>query len=206
MLTMRWETAERPGRLHSLRVPLLRSWIEDCPHAHTTYKDLEDGTHILLCEDCQAAIGDPQPHNWTYAAGDTEDSHVCAECGATEQHFWKEVEGTNTATCTEPGVRTVRCSVCGMEKEEEVEAKGHTTDNLLGYSHRWGHYQKCSACGEEIDRGDHEYAYESRHELGRLHECRICHALARKGLRRYALTIQGSYLPENRVPLRQLRL
>lgn len=147
--------------------------VQDCPHAHMTYKDLEDGTHILLCEDCQAAIGDPLPHNWTYAAGDTEDSHVCAECGAAEQHFWKEVEGTNTATCTEPGVRIVKCSICGMEKEEEVEAKGHTTDN------RWNHtasehYQKCSTCGEEFDRGNHEYTYCEDWDD---YECRICHVL-----------------------------
>lgn len=147
--------------------------VQDCPHAHTTYKDLEDGTHILLCEDCQAAIGDPLPHNWTYAAGDTEDSHVCAECGAEERHFWKEVEGTNTATCTEPGVRIVKCSICGMEKEEEVEAKGHTTDN------RWNHtasehYQKCSTCGEEFDRGNHEYTYSEDWDD---YECRICHVL-----------------------------
>lgn len=148
--------------------------IEDCTHEHTTYKDLEDGTHILFCEDCKTAIGDPQLHNWTYAAGDTEDNHVCAECGATEQHFWKEVEGTNTATCTESGVRTVRCSVCGMEKEEEVEAKGHTTDNMW-VTPPWGHYQKCSVCEEEINRGDHEYVYESGTNWED-YICRICDA------------------------------
>lgn len=148
--------------------------VQDCPHAHMTYKDLEDGTHILLCEDCQAVIGDPLPHNWTYDAGDTEDSHVCAECGAAEQHFWKEVEGSNTATCTEPGVRTVRCSVCGMEKEEEVEAKGHTTDNMW-VTPPWGHYQKCSVCEEEINRGDHEYVYESGTNWED-YICRICDA------------------------------
>lgn len=168
----RWETAEDPDG--SIRyVCRCCGMVQDCPHAHMTYKDLEDGTHILLCEDCQAAIGDPLPHNWTYDAGDTEDSHVCAECGATEQHFWKEVEGTNTATCTEPGVRIVKCSICGMEKEEEVEAKGHTTDN------RWNHtasehYQKCSTCGEEFDRGNHEYTYSEDWDD---YECRICHVL-----------------------------
>ena len=168
----RWETAEDPDG--SVRyVCRCCGMVQDCPHAHTTYKDLEDGTHILLCEDCQAAIGDPLPHNWTYDAGDTEDSHVCAECGATERHFWKEVEGSNTATCTEPGVRTVKCSICGMEKEEEVEAKGHTTDN------RWNHtasehYQKCSTCGEEFDRGNHEYTYSEDWDD---YECRICHVL-----------------------------
>lgn len=167
------ETVENPdGSIHY--VCHCCGLIEDCTHEHTTYKDLEDGTHILFCEDCQTAIGDPQLHNWTYAAGDTEDSHVCAECGATEQHFWKEVEGTNTATCTEPGVRTVRCSVCGMEKEEEVEAKGHTTDNMW-VTPPWGHYQKCSVCEEEINRGDHEYVYESGTNWED-YICRICDA------------------------------
>ena len=147
--------------------------VQDCPHAHMIYKDLEDGTHILLCEDCQAVIGDPLPHNWTYDAGDTEDSHVCAECGAAEQHFWKEVEGTNTATCTEPGVRTVRCSVCGMEKEEEAEAKGHTLDNRWNHT-ALEHYQKCSTCGEEFGRGNHEYTYSEDWDD---YECRICHVL-----------------------------
>lgn len=119
----RWETAEDPDG--SVRyVCRCCGMVQDCPHAHTTYKDLEDGTHILLCEDCQAAIGDPLPHNWTYAAGDTEDNHVCAECGAAEQHFWKEVEGTNTATCTEPGVRIVKCSICGMERKKKPKRRG----------------------------------------------------------------------------------
>lgn len=182
----RWETAEDPdGSIHY--VCRCCGMVQDCPHAHTTYKDLEDGTHILLCEDCQAAIGDPLPHNWTYAAGDTEDSHVCAECGAAEQHFWKEVEGTNTATCTEPGVRIVKCSICGMEKEEEVEAKGHTMDN------RWNntaseHYQKCSTCGEEFGRGSHEYVYEPG--IGwEDYACRICGEL-HEFLCGGALTIQ----------------
>lgn len=167
------ETVENPdGSIHY--VCHCCGLIEDCTHEHTTYKDLEDGTHILFCEDCKTAIGDPQLHNWTYAAGDTEDNHVCAECGATEQHFWKEVEGSNTATCTEPGVRTVRCSVCGMEKEEEVEAKGHTTDNMW-VTPPWGHYQKCSVCEEEINRGDHEYVYESGTNWED-YICRICDA------------------------------
>ena len=168
----RWETAEDPDG--SVRyVCRCCGMVQDCPHAHTTYKDLEDGTHILLCEDCQAAIGDPLPHNWTYAAGDTEDSHVCVECGATEQHFWKEVEGTNTATCTEPGVRIVKCSICGMEKEEEAEAKGHTLDNRWNHT-ALEHYQKCSTCGEEFDRGNHEYTYSEDWDE---YECRICHVL-----------------------------
>ncbi len=180
------ETVENPdGSIHY--VCHCCGLIEDCTHEHTTYKDLEDGTHILFCEDCQTAIGDPLPHNWTYDAGDTEDNHVCAECGAAEQHFWKEVEGTNTATCTEPGVRTVRCSVCGMEKEEEAEAKGHTLDNRWNHT-ALEHYQKCSTCGEEFGHGSHEYVYEPG--IGwEDYACRICGEL-HEFLCGGALTIQ----------------
>ena len=148
--------------------------IQDCTHEHTVYKDLEDGTHILFCTDCQTPIGDPQSHNWTHTAEDTEDAHVCAECGATERHFWKEVEGSNTATCTEPGVRTVKCSVCGMEKEEQVEAKGHTTDNRWNYTAS-EHYQKCSTCGDEFNHGGHEYVY-TRGTDWEDYLCSICDA------------------------------
>ena len=171
-ISHRWETVEDPdGAVH--RVCHCCGLVEDCAHEHTIYKDLEDGTHIRFCEDCKTAIGDPMNHNWTYTAEDAEDSHVCPDCGAAERHLWKEVEGTNTATCTEPGVRKVRCDVCGMEKEEEVPAKGHTLDN------RWNntaaeHWQKCSTCGEEVSRAPHEYAYNADWDD---FECRICNVL-----------------------------
>lgn len=145
--------------------------IEDCTHEHTTYKDLGDGTHVLFCEDCKTAVGDPQSHNWTYAAENTEDNHVCTECGAVENHFWKEADGSNTATCTEPGVRRVTCSVCGMEREEEAPAKGHTLDNRWNYT-ALDHYQRCSTCGEALNHGSHEYEADFGD-----YACRICNAI-----------------------------
>ena len=164
------ETVEDPdGSVH--HICHCCGLIEDCAHEHTTYKDLEDGTHVLYCEDCKTAIGDPQSHNWTYAAENIEDNHVCTECGALEQHFWKEVEGTNTATCTEPGIRRLTCSVCGMEKEGQTEAKGHTLDNRWNYT-ALEHYQKCSTCGAETARGAHDYEAGWGDFV-----CRVCDAI-----------------------------
>ena len=60
-----------------------------------------------------------------------------------------------------------------MEKEEEAEAKGHTLDNRWNHT-ALEHYQKCSTCGEEFGRGNHEYTYSEDWDD---YECRICHVL-----------------------------
>lgn len=130
--------------------------VEDCAHEHIIYKDLGDDTHIQFCEDCRTTIGDPEPHIWV----GEEEAHVCQSCGLAESHSWKEVEGSNTATCTEPGVRTVLCIYCEMVRQEETPAKGHVLNNRWNHT-KTEHYQKCSVCKEVIDesRGTHAYVY-----------------------------------------------
>ncbi len=81
--------------------------------------------------------------------------HTCSahpDCGVKldlEKHSWQEI--SNTATCTEDGILTYECSVCGKPKEEVVSAahlygeliaqtnKTCTTDGMLA------HYQ-CTRC------------------------------------------------------------
>lgn len=130
---------------------------EDCAHEHMTYLDLEDGTHIRFCEDCRTTIGDPEEHTWEC----DNESHTCSACGASEVHNWREVTGSNTATCTEPGIRTLYCTVCNLVKEEESPPKGHTLNNRWNHT-ATEHYQKCSTCGETIaeSRGTHQYEYD----------------------------------------------
>lgn len=130
--------------------------IEACAHANAQYMDLGDGTHVRFCDDCRTAIGDPAEHSWEHA----ENTHACTACGASEDHKWKEAEGSNTATCTEPGVRTVYCQVCGMVKEEASPPKGHTLNSRWNHT-RTEHYQKCSVCQETIPQsvGQHRYEY-----------------------------------------------
>lgn len=144
--------------------------IEDCAHEHTTWKDLEDGTHVQYCEDCCQAIGDPQEHTWSTG---TDTAHTCTQCGAGETHIWKEVEGSNTATCTEKGVKVMCCAICGMEVQTEAEAKGHTYDSTWYYTDA-NHYRKCSACGEEVSRGTHSYVYSDEWDD---YACQICGVL-----------------------------
>ena len=152
--------------------------VEDCAHAHMIYTDLGDGTHIQYCNDCKKEIGDPSEHGWAYTGENANTRHSCEECGATEEHNWKEVEGSNTATCTESGVRSVRCVVCNMIREEEVGPKGHTLDNQWQVTAA-EHYEKCSTCGVIANQGRHQYKYITYTENGvqkETFECQICSA------------------------------
>lgn len=132
--------------------------IEACAHQNAVYTDLGDGTHVRFCNDCRTAIGDPAEHSWERG----ETAHICTDCGASENHNWKEAEGSNTATCTEAGTRTVYCPVCEMVKEEQSPPKGHALNSRWNHT-KTEHYQKCSVCQETISEsvGPHRYEYHA---------------------------------------------
>ena len=146
--------------------------VQDCAHQNMTYMDLEDGTHIQYCDDCKTAIGDPAEHTWDQDAA--AEIHTCTVCDATENHIWKEVAGSNTATCTEAGTRTVRCVTCEVTKKEEAPAKGHTFDNEWHYN-QTEHYQKCSTCESEHSHGGHQYQYDPEWEDNICTVCGVLH-------------------------------
>ena len=150
---------------------------EACAHANMDCIDLGDGLHISYCNDCKKEIGDPGEHIWI-AGENASEQHTCSECGALENHYWKEVEGSNTATCTEPGTRSVQCQICSQIREEETGPKGHTLDNQWLVTADY-HYEKCSTCGEEANKGSHQYqvvTYLENGEEKEDYECTICHA------------------------------
>ena len=150
---------------------------EDCAHANVVFKDLGDGSHIRFCSDCMKEIGDPEMHLWTYSA-EAPEQHTCSECGTSENHSWKEVEGSNTATCTASGIRSVQCMVCNHIRDEETGPRGHTLDNMWQVTAA-EHYEQCSTCGEIANRGSHQYQYITYTENGVLmetFECLICGA------------------------------
>ena len=151
--------------------------VEDCAHVNVKYVDLEDGMHIQFCEDCNKEIGDPMDHSWVNS-DDGSDAHKCSDCGAVEAHNWKEIDGSNTATCTESGTRSVQCVVCNHVKEEETGPKGHTLDNQWLHTAA-EHYEQCSTCKEQANRGAHQYKHITYTENGiqkETYECKICSA------------------------------
>lgn len=152
--------------------------VEDCAHTNMTHTDLGDGTHIQYCNDCRKEIGDSAEHGWAYTGENADTHHSCAECGAVEPHNWKEVEGSNTATCIASGVHSIQCVVCNHIKEEETGPKGHTLDNQWQITAA-EHYEKCSTCGEIANQGRHDYKHITYTENGvqkETFECKICGA------------------------------
>ncbi len=143
---------------------------EGCRHENMGSKNLGDGTHVAYCDDCQTTIGSPELHTWSSEEG----SHKCTVCHATEEHQWKEVEKSNTATCTEAGKRTIKCSVCLTTREEDSPAKGHKLNSRWNHT-KSEHYQKCSACEEVIaeSQGAHQYVYDDHDDDW---YCQICDA------------------------------
>ena len=132
--------------------------IEACAHRNAGYQDLGDGCHIKFCNDCRTAIADPEEHIWDQGV----ETHTCTACAASGEHRWKEVEGSNTASCTQSGKRTRLCTVCAMVVEEEAPPRGHSLNGRWNHT-KTEHYQKCSACQEIIvdSKGNHRYEYHA---------------------------------------------
>ena len=72
---------------------------------------------------------------------------------AAKGHSWNEGEVTTAPTCTEAGIKTFTCTVCGKIREESIPATGHTEEILpvvaptcteTGLTEG----KKCSVCGE----------------------------------------------------------
>lgn len=135
------------------------------------------------------------------AEGYTGDMY-CKDCGEklsdgktiakTTEHTWDAGKVTKAATCTEKGVKTYTCTVCGATKIEEIAATGHqhtevrnkveATCTKDGYS---GDVY-CTDCGTklssgtEIARKAHEYEERERNEANCkrngyiLFVCKVC--------------------------------
>ena len=135
------------------------------------------------------------------AEGYTGDMY-CKDCGEklsdgktiakTTEHTWDAGKVTKAATCTEKGVKTYTCTVCGATKTEEIAATGHqhtevrnkveATCTKDGYS---GDVY-CTDCGTklssgtEIARKAHEYEERERNEANCkrngyiLFVCKVC--------------------------------
>lgn len=134
----------------------------------------------------------------------------CKDCGEklsdgktiakTTEHTWDGGKVTKAATCTEKGVKTYTCTVCGATKTEEIAATGHqhtevrnkveATCTKEGYS---GDVY-CTDCGTklssgtEIARKAHEYEERERNEANCkrngyiLFVCKVCGDEKRKVL------------------------
>lgn len=84
------------------------------------------------------------------------DLYTCTVCQSTEQRNLVNALGhkyevvSNTATCTEAGVKTSVCSICGKTMETEVSALGHSYDSVYTSptcTESGGYVNTCTRCG-----------------------------------------------------------
>lgn len=98
------------------------------------------------------------------------DLYNCSTCSATEKrntvsstgHNYEEI--SNTATCTEKGIKTTVCSKCGDTKTLEVSSLGHTYSKIYTTptcTDAGGYTNTCSRCGDitydTYDAKGHDY-------------------------------------------------
>ncbi len=107
----------------------------------------------------------------------------CKGCGKTETRSiplaphkgdWNI---TKEATCTETGTREVHCTVCLQYIVETVDMIAHRSDSWE--TDDSAHWQICTMCKEEFNRGEHNVDYDEW-EYGRETHWHPCTACGRK--------------------------
>ena len=79
-----------------------------------------------------------------FALAGCEDKDGCT-------HVWNDGEITTAATCTQDGVKTFICTLCGETRTEVVGSSGHVASETFVNNDPEGHYHVCSVCGEKTD-------------------------------------------------------
>lgn len=100
---------------------------------------------------------------------------TCTVCGYTTTtpeaaagHTWDtEYVVDQNPTCTEPGIKSLHCTKCGVVKDvREIPAAGHALEAewQMGASRHW---KVCSTCGERFDEKSHQGSGRWEPEPGR---------------------------------------
>lgn len=79
-----------------------------------------------------------------FALAGCEDKDGCT-------HVWNDGEITTAATCTQDGVKTFTCTLCGETRTEVIGSSGHVASETFVNNDPEGHYHVCSVCGEKTD-------------------------------------------------------
>lgn len=86
------------------------------------YMNNANGTHNFYCSKCKANVLVSQPHSYVNGVCPCGQVGDCAEIG----HSYDKGTETKPATCTEEGLKTYTCQICGEIKVELIQALGHS--------------------------------------------------------------------------------
>lgn len=82
----------------------------------------------------------------------------CTERAEQSEHLYTKLEITKEPTCSEEGIMTHICEVCGHSKTEAIEAVGtHTYGGVYGQLDENTHTGLCTVCGELGETEDHKF-------------------------------------------------
>lgn len=140
-------------------------------HVYSGVWGSDDNQHWQICDDCGEPSEKEDHHfgDWTIIKQPTcteegEREHTCVECGKTvsetippEEHDWGDWVILLDPTCTEEGRVRHECNTCGEVEEETVAPTGHYCDEDDWQRDEDEHWHICTVCGEEFDRGEHDW-------------------------------------------------
>lgn len=140
-------------------------------HVYSGVWGSDDNQHWQICDDCGEPSEKEDHHfgDWTIIKQPTcteegEREHTCVECGKTvsetippEEHDWGDWVILLDPTCTEEGRVRHECNTCGAVEEEAVAPTGHYCDEDDWQRDEDEHWHICTVCGEEFDRGEHDW-------------------------------------------------
>ena len=85
--------------------------------------------------------------------------HACSGCDERVNeavHGWDKGAVTKQPTCTEEGVMTYKCTVCGYEKTEAIEKIAHDYAEVWS-KNETNHWHECTVCGDKADLSAHAW-------------------------------------------------
>lgn len=140
-------------------------------HVYSGVWGSDDNQHWQICDDCGEPSEKEDHHfgDWTITKQPTcteegAREHTCVECGKTvsetippEEHDWGDWVILLDPTCTEEGRVRHECNTCGAVEEETVAPTGHYCDEDDWQRDEDEHWHICTVCGEEFDRGEHDW-------------------------------------------------
>ena len=145
---------------------LLRDWGTSTKASGT--KEGDTYTFTVKTSDHKNETGVYATHIYAY---DKSGNTTCYEINAITianaiTHTWDSGKVTKAATCTDAGIKTYICTVCGEEKTEEIPATGHqfevyeaiepteTEPGNIAYNH-------CTECGKNFPANADKFADDS---------------------------------------------
>ena len=142
------------------------------PHEHTLDAGIETtpasctepGVKTFTCTVCgqtktETILAPGHEVSTEWSKDENNHWHGCANCDEkfeSAAHTWDGGSETTSASCTEPGVKTFTCTVCGQTKTEEIPVADHEISTEWSKDEN-NHWHDCANCDEKFENAAHTW-------------------------------------------------